>query len=224
VVHGGDFLHPNALISAAVSYIEDYHQAMKLEEEEGVVEGEREWWAVGLAQPIVVIWKPLPFGFYKVNWDASLNHAQGKVGIAVMVPDSNGKIVAASSSSLHASVVSVVAESIAAVHAVEFCHGRGFQKIVLEGDSLQVVSAIKNRSLLWATHEQVIADIQDLLRFFQSWEVCHSKLAGNAAAHLLAQAGLHHAQERVWIICIAECLRHFVSSEVFLWLFRVVLL
>jgi hypothetical protein len=41
VVHGGDFLHPNALISAAVSYIEDYHQAMKLEEEEEVVEGDR---------------------------------------------------------------------------------------------------------------------------------------------------------------------------------------
>jgi hypothetical protein len=43
VVHGRDFLHPKALISAAVSYIEDYHQAMKLkEEEEVVVEGDRE--------------------------------------------------------------------------------------------------------------------------------------------------------------------------------------
>jgi len=168
VVHGGDFLHPNALISTAVSHIEDYHQAMTLEEEEGVVEGDREWWAVGLAQPVAVIWKPLPFGFYKVNWDASLNHAQEKVGVGVMVPDSNGKIVAASSSSLHTSVAPVVAESMAALHTVEFCRGRGFQKIVLEGDSLQVVSAIKNKSLLWATHGQVIADIQDLLRFFQS--------------------------------------------------------
>jgi ribonuclease HI len=63
VIHGGDFLHPNALISAAVSYIEDYHQAMKLEEEEGIVEGDREWRAVDLAQPVAVIWKPLPFGF-----------------------------------------------------------------------------------------------------------------------------------------------------------------
>jgi hypothetical protein len=53
VIHGGDFLHPNALISAAISYIEDYHQAMKLEEE-GVV-GDREWRAVDLAQPIAVI-------------------------------------------------------------------------------------------------------------------------------------------------------------------------
>jgi hypothetical protein len=159
VVHGRDFLHPKALISAAVSYIEDYHQAMKLEEEEEVVEGDREWQAMGLAQPVAVIWKPFPFGFYKVNWDVSLNHAQGKVGIGVMAPNSNGKIVAASSSSLHASVALVVAESMAALHAVEFCHGRGFQKIVLEGDSLQVMSTIKNKSLLWATHRQVIADI-----------------------------------------------------------------
>jgi len=55
VVHGGDFLHPNALISVVVSYIGDYHQAMKLEEEKGVVEGDREWRAVGLAQPVAVI-------------------------------------------------------------------------------------------------------------------------------------------------------------------------
>jgi hypothetical protein len=82
------------------------------------------------------------------------------------------------SSSLHTSVAPVVAESVAALHSVEFCHGRGFQKIVLEGDSLQLVSAIKNKSLLWATHGQVIADIQNLLRFFQSLELCYTKLFG----------------------------------------------
>ncbi len=75
-----------------------------------------------------------------MNWDASLNHAQRKVGIGVMVPNSNGKIVAASSSSLQAYVVPVVAESMATLHAVKFCRGRGLQKIVLEEDSLQVVS------------------------------------------------------------------------------------
>jgi hypothetical protein len=30
----------------------------------------------------------------------------------------------------------VVAESMVALHAVEFCRDRGLQKIVLEGDSL----------------------------------------------------------------------------------------
>lgn len=96
---------------------------------------------MGLAQPVVAVnWKPPPSGFYKLNWDASLNHAQGKVEIRVLVWDSNSKTVAASSSSLQAYVVPVVAESMATLHAVKFCRGRGLQKIVLEEDSLQVVS------------------------------------------------------------------------------------
>lgn len=42
MVHDGDFLHPNALISAASSYIEDYRTVMKPEEAEGDVGGDKE--------------------------------------------------------------------------------------------------------------------------------------------------------------------------------------
>jgi len=212
VVHGGDILHSNALIIAASSYIEDYCTTMKLEEEEKAVEGDREG-IVGPIHHVSVYWKPPSFGYYKVNWDASLNHAHGKLGIGIIVRDTNGNIFAASSSSILANVEPVVAESMAALHAIEFCCGRGLIKIILEGDSLQVVSAIKKQGFIWATHRQIIADIQDVLRFFQSWEVCHTKCAENSATHLLAKACFNHAQERVWIHCIPECISLFVPSE-----------
>jgi ribonuclease HI len=115
---------------------------MKPEEAKGDVRGDREV-VVGQVQPVAVNWKPPPSGYYKVNWDASLNHAKGKLGVEVIVRDTNEKIYATSSSSVQASMEPVVAESMAALQAVDFCRGRGLVKIVLEFDSLQVVNAIK---------------------------------------------------------------------------------
>lgn len=122
VVHGGDFLHSNAFIIAASSYIEDYRTTMKLEEEEKAVEGDGEG-IIGPIQPVAVYWKPPPSGYYKVNWDASLNHARGKLGIGIIVHDTNGNIFATSSSSIPANVEPVVAESMAALHAIVMVEG-----------------------------------------------------------------------------------------------------
>jgi hypothetical protein len=61
-------------------------------------------------------------------------------------------IIVASSFSVPAHVDPVVAEVVSALQAMEFCRGKSSLKIILEGDYLQVVSAIKNKKFIWTTH------------------------------------------------------------------------
>lgn len=168
-----------------------------------------------MGQPATVYWNPSPLGFLKVNWDASLNIDKGRMGVGIIVRDSLGRIVATSSFSVPVHVDMVVTEAMAALQAVEFCHGRSLLKIILKVDSLKVVSTIKNQKFIWATHGQIIVDILDVLCYFQVWEVCHIKRASNSVAHQLAKAGHQHDQDHVWLHCIPEFLKPFVLSEDF---------
>jgi ribonuclease HI len=43
-----------------------------------------------------------------------------------------------------------IAEAVAALRAVTFCRERGFSKVVLEGDALQVVNALKSSTSNWS--------------------------------------------------------------------------
>jgi predicted chitinase len=64
------------------------------------------------------------------------------MGIGFIVRDSTGKLVVAASQFISASPDLVVSEAIAALRAVKFSRNRGLAKIIMEGDSLQVVNVI----------------------------------------------------------------------------------
>lgn len=82
---------------------------------------------------------------------------------------------------------SEVAQALAALHTVEFCKNQGFNSIILEGDSLIVVNAINRVWLNWSFLENIILDIQILLKEFLYWKVCYTPRGTNIAAHSLAK-------------------------------------
>jgi ribonuclease HI len=43
----------------------------------------------------------------------------------------------------------VAGEAMGAMLTMEFCRERGFQDIILEGDSLQVIQGLKERTSSW---------------------------------------------------------------------------
>jgi ribonuclease HI len=51
-----------------------------------------------------------------------------------------------------------------AMAAVEFCNSIAMQDIILEGDSLQVVQALSEKSQSWRKYGHIIDDIK-----FASW-------------------------------------------------------
>jgi hypothetical protein len=58
-----------------------------------------------------------------------------------------------------------------------------------------------------------VADIYKVLRFFQTWKICHTPKAANSAAHLLAKARIYIATDRVWLDCYPNSIREIVISE-----------
>jgi hypothetical protein len=70
------------------------------------------------------------------------------MGYGLIVRDFSGKVFAAACFTTFSILDLVVAKAYAALRAVEFCHTWRFLKIIVEGDSLQVVKAIKHKGCL----------------------------------------------------------------------------
>jgi hypothetical protein len=64
------------------------------------------------------------------------------MGFGLIVRDPNGLVHSTASYSVDALMEPVVAEALAALGAAEFCRNWGLDKIILEGDSLQVDHAL----------------------------------------------------------------------------------
>jgi ribonuclease HI len=125
-----------------------------------------------------------------VNWDAALDSVNRRMGVGILVRDHLGMVIAARSHTLVFLTEPVVAEAIAALHAVEFSRDLGLPRIVLEGDSLQVVTAVQDLRPTWSRYGHITADIRTILKGFRSWQVCHTKRVSNYAAHGLAKKRL----------------------------------
>jgi hypothetical protein len=133
VVHGTEFNHLDEVIISATKFIEGYRATMK----NGRVVGAPVNNLFG--PPDVVQWKPPSPGILKTNRDAALNSTSRKMEMEFIVRDSNGRVYVVGSFSLGTCMDPIVAKTIAALRAVEYCRNRGFLNIILEGDSLQVV-------------------------------------------------------------------------------------
>jgi len=101
---------------------------------------------------------------------------------------------------------------LAALRAIKFCRNKGFSHIIVEGNSLIVVTALNNRDDNWRRYMQIMNDIDIVLHCFESWRVRHTKRGGNKAAHSLAKEGVLHGIDRVWLNVIPGFLLSVLNS------------
>lgn len=57
----------------------------------------------------------------------------------------------------------VIAESMGALNAIEFCRDLGLQDIILEGDAESAVKVINNKNHKWCRYWQILEDIKRIL-------------------------------------------------------------
>ncbi len=69
-----------------------------------------------------------------------------------------GHVLAAKSFTIVGPLEPIVAEALAALHAVEFNRDLRLRRIILEGDTLQVVNAMKSTSHNWSKYGQLVED------------------------------------------------------------------
>ncbi|XP_042964623.1 uncharacterized protein LOC122298843 [Carya illinoinensis] len=135
-------------------------------------------------------WRQPPQDWFKVNWDGAINKAQGTVGVGVVIRDSQGMVIATQRQRKSLFTEPLLAESYGALIAVNFAWDLGLANIILEGDSLQVVQALKKDQEAWCSSSMFLFKAKLGLSKFARWEVSHVRRDGNIIAHLLAKNAL----------------------------------
>jgi hypothetical protein len=89
----------------------------------------------------------------------------------------------------------------------------GYQRIILEGDALEIVQALRNKDPSWSRYGQLIEDTKAKLNSLPFWTVSHVCRNANEPAHRLAQAAIHQSCEGVWLQNIPGFIQNLVLAE-----------
>ena len=135
------------------------------------------------------------------------------MGIGIVIRDFRGSVKAAMSKPFHGLQEPVVGEAMAALFAVEFGRDIGVKDVIMEGDSLITVNAIRGESHKWSYYGHIIEDIKVVLSNFHRWEVGHIRREGNAAAHHLAKWAIGAKNEQIWVEETPRCIEDVVLLE-----------
>lgn len=109
------------------------------------------------------LWEKPPVGWLKTNWDAALSKEWKKAAFGVVVRNAEGGVVAASVTVVRFVTDPTSAEALGAWHALSLCRRRGFNHVLREGNSSEVVSAINNTLPCLSSYGQVIEDTYPFL-------------------------------------------------------------
>lgn len=143
------------------------------------------------------------------------------MGIGIVVRDHSGFVIAARGKRMIGTPEPVQAEALGALMAAELSRDLGLPDVILEGDSLLVVQALRKMSPNLSSYGQVIEDTRSILFTRRSWMVNHVKREVNSAAHYLAKDALLFNLDRVWMEECPQCIVSIISLEQLLLLFRV---
>jgi hypothetical protein len=90
-------------------------------------------------------------------------------------------------------------EELRSLCTVEFCSDLGVSNLNLEGDSLNVVIAIKGRGSPRGRYGQVVEDIQQVLKGFRRCVIGHVKRGANSCAYRLAKIVAKEIYDKIWM-------------------------
>lgn len=80
-------------------------------------------------------WQAPPVNFVKVKWDAAMDKHNCRMGIAIIIRDSMGEVLATLSAPKEFIITPDIAKATATLRLVQFTRDLGFYKLVLEGDA-----------------------------------------------------------------------------------------
>ena len=73
------------------------------------------------------------------------------------------------------------------LRAAHLCRELRFYSVVLEGDALQVMQALRKDGKSWSRYWHIIEEAEGVLSSLQSWKVNHVKRNLNGTSHCLAK-------------------------------------
>ena len=90
-------------------------------------------------------WRAPPVGFVKANFDGANSDISRLSGVGVVIRDSDGAVLASCAKKIDQAYKAEDTEALAALKALTFAHELGFHNVVLEGDALSLIYALKSQ-------------------------------------------------------------------------------
>ena len=166
------------------------------------------------AVPIPGAWRPSNVCDFKVNFDAAVFPKHHATGVGVVIRNGQGLPIAVACQRYPCVYAIDNAEAMAARVALQLAWDVGLRNVEVEGDSLMVITALKDQERCLASYGDIIWDIQHLAVSFQYVKYGHVRREGNNAAHVLARKVLDLQSEfLVWLEDIPGFLDHVIQAE-----------
>jgi hypothetical protein len=86
---------------------------------------------------------------------------------------------------------------VAAWKGVDFCYQREFNRVIIEGDSKNVVTALKTPGPCWCSYGHIIDDTKTRIVYLHLVVIHHICRESNKTAYVLGRFALSNALELV---------------------------
>ena len=186
IIHGGVLQAPELLNKRAEDFLAEFHQVQVHLGTATIAES-----ANNLQQP--------PDSKFKLNFNTAIFTDLGCSGMGVIICNEKGEVMGAMSTKGPRVTDSLEAEALACRKAIEFAMDIGFSNIVIEGDCVQVINAIKASKANLSRLGHVVEDIQVLISGLRWAEVRWVKRSANLIAHSLARYAKNISNDVIWL-------------------------
>ena len=113
--------------------------------------------------------------------------------------DEEGMVIAALSQNIKLPNSMDLVEALAAWRAILFAQAISVTRVVVEGDSMKVITAINDPKHNRTQWSHVIQDIKKASTCLQLCSFCHVSRGSNSLAHSLARRAVLTADTEVWL-------------------------
>ena len=144
-------------------------------------------------------WQPPEHGMVKINCDRARFTKENRVGIRVVIRNSEGLVLGSLSKQISQAYNPLDIEAMAIATAMQFASDLGPQRAILEIDSLVLVKALQDDTEFISAMGLVLDEIRHKVNFFNELQYSHVKREGNIVAHKLARHAICVLDVVVWM-------------------------
>ncbi|XP_012833643.1 PREDICTED: uncharacterized protein LOC105954520 [Erythranthe guttata] len=140
-----------------------------------------------LSLPLPSVWRTPPVGVVKINFDAALHRGKNCYSVAIVARNTDGKSIGWRVDTIDGSLLAVECEAMAALAAVKMAKDFGWTSIIVEGDCLQVIQALRNKNCDCSSFGALMEDCLQIANSLESCSFVFIKRCGNRLAYALAK-------------------------------------
>ncbi|XP_042974694.1 uncharacterized protein LOC122306328 [Carya illinoinensis] len=141
------------------------------------------------------VWQPPEWPMFKVNVDAAFDKSLNRMGMGIIVRDSEGKIQACLTAPKEWVFSAAQAERAALQRAMFMCFEMGMHQVIFEGDAKVVIDAINSKEMDSSWHGQETEDLQQWMAAHPFWRLFFVYRSANQAAHAAAKEAIKDSCE-----------------------------